>query len=87
MGSDLAIFDLVGYRQISLAIDTGPTGDGRDTVGGAIRLTPTDPLRRIRRTLDNRLDLMELFAGAGYDVQMTTGETTVYMLIGSPPPV
>jgi hypothetical protein len=85
-GRDLALLDTVGYSQISAAIDTGPAGDGRDVVLASFRLSPLERTRRIRRLDDGGLDLFELQVGAGYDIQTTSRETTIYVLIGTPSP-
>jgi hypothetical protein len=85
-GSDQAELDALGFGRIALVIYTGPAGDGRDLISGSILLSPTDKLRRIRRTADGRQDLLELFVSAAYDVQLSSDETTFYVLIGTPPP-
>jgi hypothetical protein len=85
-GSDQAELDALGFGRIALVIYTGPAGNGRDLISGSILLSPTDKLRRIRRTADGRQDLLELFVSAAYDVQLSSDETTFYVLIGTPPP-
>jgi hypothetical protein len=84
-GSDSALLETLGYHEIAAKIETGPAGDGRDVVWASFRLAPTDPVRRIRRVLDGRQDFFELFVAVGYDVQVSGDETTLYVLIGTPP--
>ena len=84
-GSDIALLETLGYHEIAAKIETGPAGDGRDVVWASFRLSPTDPVRRIRRVLDGRQDLFELFVAVAYDVRVSGDETTLYVLIGTPP--
>ncbi len=70
-GSDVAEFEAGGYRALVCVFYNGPPGDGPDLIMGSIYLSPLDRLRRIRRVLDGRQDLFELFVSADYDVQVT----------------
>jgi len=77
-GSDIALFETLGYQEIAAAIDIGPAGDGRDLVLGSIQLSPLDRLKRIRRVLDRGQDLVELLVSADYDVQVIDNVIEVF---------
>jgi len=65
-GSDSFVLESFGYREFSTTIDTGPEGDGRDTVATSHVFAPRrGRVSRIALTLDGELDAA-VFIAVGY---------------------
>jgi hypothetical protein len=80
-GSDVALLDGTGYRALVCVFYAGPAQDGRDFVAASFRLTPFERMRRIRQVTDGGMDLMELVVGAGYNVQTTSGNESITVIL------
>jgi len=81
-GSDVFNFETLGFLHFAAHINTGSANDGLDVIVGDIRFVPTrGRVQEIRGTLDNGLDLFDLFVAADYDIQATWDihSETVYL--------
>jgi hypothetical protein len=68
-GSDTLAIEADGYRMVRMAIDTGPAGDGRDSISANVQsLKRGGRMQTGRLTLDGGLDVYEYMA-MGYVVQ------------------
>ena len=81
-GNDQVILESLGYKEVTSSFDTGPLGDGQDSILAAYFFVPSlSRLRRLRGTLDGGVDSFQILS-AGRDPQVSQTDNSLTVVFG-----